>query len=207
MHIFLLLRIFLLWPNLCQAPKNGQQGGYVVQTNSFPTFSNPSPRSEPPPTMHKTRRSSNSSLRNGSFGSSFSSSTPSFTSLMELLKLKSIGVSDELGQSDRSGAGVNETFDTSKTAAQPHPSKKPRQSNQAAASAGRAMLSHTPKSSSDGVLYYEAKTASASRRKKELTRSSRSVQPDGQPRKNGSFQGRSRDSFILKIMKRGGTSA
>ena len=155
--------------------------------------------------IRSSRRSSNtsSSLRNGSFGSSISSSAPSLSSLMELLKLKSIGVSDEVGHSERSGAGVNETFQTSDIV-QPHPSKKPRQSNQAAASAGRAMLSQTPKSSSDGVLYYEAKTASASRCNKEVTRSRRSAHQEGPPRKNGSFQGRSRDSFILKIMKNAG---
>lgn len=172
----------------------------------------PQPQPNPIDAMPKIRsRSSNSSLRNGSFGSSsFSSSAPSLASLMELLKLKSIGVSDELGHSERSGAGVNETFDTSETAAQPHPTKKPRQANQAAASAGRAMLSQTPKSSSDGVLYYEAKTASAPRRRRQVSRSSRGVHQEGPPRKNGSFQGRSRDSFILKIVngiERGGTAA
>ena len=160
--------------------------------------------------MHTIQsRSSNSSLRNGSFGS-LSSSAPSLASLMEFLKLKSIGTSDELGQSDRSGAGVNEMFETPEIA-QPHLMKKPRQANQAAASAGRAMLAKTPKSSSDGVLHYEAKTASAPRHRRQVSRSSRRrVQQEGPPRKNGSFQGRSRDSFILKLLRNtegGGTAA
>lgn len=157
--------------------------------------------------MQGTQGENSSIRRNGSHDGSISSSVPSLSSLMELLKLKSsTGTSNSdcdyfepTAQPGRTTLKNNEVFDH--TPLQPaHPFKKPRQANPAAASAGRAMLSQTPKSSSDGLLYYEAKTKFDLPQRKNVTRN-RSIQQDGAPRKCGSFQGRSRDTFILKIMK------
>lgn len=105
-----------------------------------------------------------------------------------------------------------------------------RPSDRSAVSAGRALLANKSprpaKVTSDGTLCYEVKTSSGDpeqegnkeRRTPRRRRRTRAVQDAGSssndreqqpsagpPRKNGSFLGRSRDSFLLKLVARDST--
>ena len=121
-------------------------------------------------------------------------SAPSISSLMKMLTEMSAGTST----SNATGTS-NATF---------APSEKMSQKNPAAASAGRAWLVQSNKGVSDGALCYETKTAEGSpktqqlrrRRHPQRRRTSQGDDSASPPRKNASHLGRSRDSFLLKLV-------
>ena len=125
---------------------------------------------------------------------------------------------------------TSQTDDTESVSGRPSTLGQRRPSDRSAVSAGRALLANkspSAKVTRDGTLYYEVKTSSGDpeqegsnkeRRAPRRRRRTRAVQDAGSPsnddreqqpessagppRKNGSFLGRSRDSFLLKLMAR-----
>lgn len=124
-------------------------------------------------------------------------SAPSIPSLMKILTAMSASTcaAAPLEGKTRNNSANNARFEASEL--------KCRQKNSAAASVGRAWLAQSIKASSDGTVYYETKTAEGSPEERRCRHPHLTLQGDeaaSPPRKNASHLGRSRDSFLLKLV-------
>ena len=139
------------------------------------------------------------------------------------------GANSTFSEEDLMPAGGGSPTLLSSTASQTNgnPLGQRRPSDRSAVSAGRALLAPNKppaaKATNDGALYYEVKTSSAGegegnmerrvpRRRRRRTGAVHDASSEHQsepstrpPRKNGSFLGRSRDSFLLRLLAREST--